>query len=233
MPYTAQNIVDRGLALSRRPANASNRADGLEWLNEKYLELGSGEVPFRHQVARGQLTLTGGDSEITLADIATALSVTGVNRVLSLTVDSESWPPLRAFTPEELERWAGGTTARTSPGPPIGWSQWDQTRIKVYPEPDHTYVLGVVARSAPAILALVDEPNWPDAWRVRVFAPWVATRMWEQFSGGEAMNMAGRFEAEHERAVAAFTAEWGGARAEEFAVWWGADLNLGFGGLYG
>lgn len=233
MPYTAQDIVDQGLKLSRRPLNSSNRADGLAWLNEKYLELGSGMVPFRHQVARGQITVSGGDSEITTSELATALSVAAINRVLSITIDSESWPPLRAFTPEELERWAGGTTAQTSPGPPIGWSMWDDSKIKLYPATDKTYVLGVIARSAPAILSLSDQPDWPDAWRLRVFAPWVAKRMWEQFSGGEAMNMAGRFESEHERAVAAFTAEWGAAREEEVTLWWGYDLNLGFGGLYG
>lgn len=236
MGYTAQDIVDRGLKLSRRPLNATNRADGLGWLNDVYLELCAGENPFRHLIAGGTITTTAGDQNLTAADFTTALGGGKVaNRVISLTHESDAYPALRAMTQAERERFFGESPRRIDRDVPTRWTAYDEsdsTNVSLWPIPDQAYTLGFLVRLKPTVLTLSDEPNWPDAWRNRVFAPAVAARMWEQFSGGEAVNMADRYWREHNEALARFTAEWGAARQEEISVAWGGALGWDSAGLY-
>jgi len=231
--YTAQEIVDAALKMSRRPPQTQNRADALFYLNEIYTSLLSGETDYSFLEVSGTHTLSAGTTVVNLNGGAGTLQANlgaPVQRVLALRNNSEPWPPLRQFSDRmELDRWAGGSVDQpVVTGTPVAWTHINDSQLLVWPTPDQAVTLGVVAKIQVVRVALTDGLLIPAAWQARILVPYIASKMWAQFSGGEARNESAFHMRDFESARREFDQTFAAAPAQSVSLWWGGNEWEGY-----
>lgn len=231
--YTAQEVVDAALKMSRRPLQAQNRTDALFYLNEIYTSMLSGETDYSFLEVSGTHTLPAGTTVVNLNGGAGTLQASlgaPVQRVLALRNNSEPWPPLRQFSDRmELDRWAGGSVDQpVVTGTPVAWTHINDNQLLVWPTPDQAVTLGVVAKIQAVRVALADGLLIPAAWQSRILVPYIASKMWAQFSGGEARNESAFHMRDFESARREFDQTFAAAPAQSVSLWWGGNEWEGY-----
>lgn len=231
--YTAQEIVDMALKMSRRPSSAGNRTDALFWLNEIYTSLLSGETDYSFMETSGTHVLPAGTTTVTINGGAGTLQASlgaPLQRVLALRNNSEAWPPFRQFSNRmELDRWAGGSVDEpVVSGPPVGWTHVNDSQLLLWPRADKNVTLGVVAKIQASRVELADGLLIPAAWQARILVPYIASKMWAQFSGGEARNESAFHMRDFESARREFDQTFAAAPAQSVSLWWGGNEWEGY-----
>jgi len=231
--YTANELVDMALKMSRRPPQTANRADALFWLNEIYTSLLSGETDYSFMEIAGTHVLPAGATTVNINGGAGTLQASigaPLQRVLALRNNSEAWPPMRQFSNRmELDRWAGGSVDQpVTSGTPVAWTHVNDSQLLLWPRPDKAVTLGVVGKIQASRVTLTDGLLIPAAWQARILVPYVASKMWAQFSGGEARNESAFHMRDHQAAVAEFDKVFAAAPAESVSLWWGGNEWEGY-----
>lgn len=188
------------------------------YVNEAYLRVCAGPDEWDFLRQDGQITLTAGSDVYTHAAIATALSVTYIDRILHIVNDTTGYGPLASMDWDALEEYAYSTQDSDPRGEPMSWAQWN-TRIRLYPNPNRAYVMGVLVRLRPAAMSSdTEEPLLPAAHRRPVLVNYAAAKLLQIQGGGEALNNAREFMADHERAVREMRAAHASANAQNIRV---------------
>lgn len=188
------------------------------YVNEGYLRVLAGPEDWDFLLQDGQITLTAGSDVYTYAAIATALSVTYIDRVISMVNDTTGCGPLTTMSWDALEEYSYSTQDSDPSGEPTAYAQWN-TRLRLYPAPDRAYVMGVLVRLRPAAMSSdTEEPLIPAALRRPILVNYAAAKLLQIQGGGEALNNASNLMAEHDRAVKEMRETYASANAQNIRV---------------
>lgn len=216
----AADIASRGLRLSRRdPDRATDAAEGLEWLNECHRSILTDGTPWTFLTSVHDLTLTAGTLTYAFSAIKTAISYTGTIERIEV-IATEAGDVLKGMDLRQLERLAGGTLGTSEhTGHPVAYVQvglgTSDPVLHVWPVPDRDVEARVTVRAAVTDLTGVDFPLIPGAHASAVLSSYVAARMWDQQSGGDAANESMRQDTRHERALRRLIDAYGSGRQED------------------
>lgn len=214
------SIAARGLRLARRdPSRTTDASDALEYANEIHRAVLTDGTPWSFLEATGQVSTVAGTQRYTLSSLATQLGIAnGIERINAIVDDTNGSKPLKGMHWRQLERLAHSTQDGTQ-GTPIAYAQVGLgtagATVMLWPTPDASISLGILARLAVVDLAGSAFPLIPDAHAGAVMTPYIAARMWGQQSGSEAQNAAAVEDARHERALKRLVDAYGSAREED------------------
>lgn len=185
------------------------------YINEAYLYVCQSGQPWRFLEVENTFTTTANADVYTYTALATAMGITGeITDIQMLTNDTDGGIPLKPLPWEALERVTFTTQDNDSTGAPTMWAEWDN-RIRLSPEPDGVYTIGVKLRYQPLVMsANADEPVIPKSWRERLLVPYAAARMLQEKSPNNtnSIGFSDRRKAEFETAFTQFANQYGSAR---------------------
>lgn len=162
-------------------------------VNEAYLSVCHDGTPWDFLEKEGQWTTTASSDTYTYSSIATAISLSGatIREIVNMTNDTDGFYMEPAGDWRSLEV-VSASTQETSEGTgsPITWTKWGSDgapEIRLYPNPDAVYTIGIKCFVTPNEMSnTTDTPLIPLAWRHRIIVPYAAAMLLEQEGGAEA-----------------------------------------------
>lgn len=189
------------------PSDTGDLTRGGDAINRAYLRVCGNGFPHDFLEQEGQWLSTGGSDTYTYGSIATAMGITGasIREIIALTDDSTG-DLLTSLSWEQLEDMTASTQeSGEGTGTPCYWAKWgagDTAEIRLYPNPDDAFTLGVFAYLKPAAMtADADEPLIPDSYRHSVLVSLAAAILLGEEGGAEAAADRDRHQADHREAV--------------------------------